>query len=60
METIHLHGSEDVSRAGHNMRSAAEDMQRAAANIDHSLMIFQRFLDDWLQRFEATLTTRRK
>ena len=29
METMHLIGLEDVMKAGHNMQSAASDMQRA-------------------------------
>ncbi len=34
MNGITLYGSEDVSRAGHNMQDAANDMQRAAATIE--------------------------
>jgi hypothetical protein len=51
MEIIHLAGAEDVKNASYTMRSAAEDMKQAASNIDHSLMLHQRFLDDWLVRF---------
>lgn len=55
MESISLMGSEEVSRAGRNMVSAASDMQRAAATIDESLRRHETFLDDWLLRFEEIL-----
>ena len=51
-----LMGAEDVSRAGHRMVAAAEQMSRAAGTIDDSLFRHQRFLEDWLQRLEAVLT----
>ena len=35
-ESIHLIGSEDVSRAGHNISSAASEMSRAAQSIEES------------------------
>jgi len=56
MESIFLMGSEDVSKAGYSMRDAAATMRSAASSIDESLRQHQRFLDDWLQRFEAALT----
>lgn len=56
METIVLMGAEDVSRAGHNMSNAAEEMKRAAAQIEDSLFRHQRFLDDWLIRLEQIMT----
>jgi len=34
MNNIHLIGSEDVSRAGHNMSSAADTMRNAADKIE--------------------------
>ena len=34
---IHLIGAEEVGRAGHNMLSAAEQMQRAANQFDASV-----------------------
>ena len=55
MDTIYLAGAEQVSNAAQTMAGAAKEMQRAAGNIDHSLMMHQRFLDDWLQRFESVL-----
>lgn len=53
-----LIGAEDVRSAAHTMRSAADEMQRAAMNIDASLQQHQRFLDDWLARLDATLSDR--
>lgn len=50
---VHLLGAEDVRNAGWAMREAASDMQRAASSIDEALQRHQRFLDDWLLRFEA-------
>jgi hypothetical protein len=37
------------------MSGAAEEMRRAADSIEGSLERHHRFLDDWLQRFEAVL-----
>lgn len=54
---VTLLGADDVSRAAGRMQSAAEEMQRAASNMDAVLERHQRFLDDWLQRFEAALST---
>lgn len=36
-EFIYLTGSEDVVKAGNAMREAAQEMNRAASNIDESL-----------------------
>lgn len=55
-EYVTLIGAEDVSRAGHNMASAADTMNRAAGNLDDALRRHQRFMDDWLQRFEQVLS----
>lgn len=55
MQTVHLIGSEHVSRAGDQMASAASTMSSAASSIAHSLEQHQRFLDDWLMRLEAVL-----
>ena len=54
-EYITLMGAEQVSSAGHTMRSAAEQMGRAASEMDSALHRHQQFLDDWLQRFERIL-----
>jgi hypothetical protein len=52
---IHLIGAEQVERAAHTMSSAANEMQRAVANMEGALERNQRFLDDWLQRLEAVM-----
>lgn len=49
---ITLLGAEDVRRAASNMTAAAHEMSRAAANIEAALQNHQRFLDDWLMRYE--------
>jgi hypothetical protein len=54
-DLVHLVGADDVRSAGHTMRSAAETMSQAALNIDGALERHQRFLEDWLQRFEAAV-----
>lgn len=55
METVHLIGAEDVRSAGNTISGAADEMKRAAGNIDYALQQHQRFMDDWLQRFEAVV-----
>jgi hypothetical protein len=55
LDHIHLIGAEDVRIAANTMRSAAEDMQRAASNIAHALEMHNRFMDDWLQRLQAMM-----
>ena len=56
---VTLLGSEDVRRAGYEIRSAAESMGSAASSISHSLEMHQRFLDDWLLRLQNTLEAAR-
>ena len=56
METMLLVGSEDVSRAGHNMCQAANEMLRAAMAIEDSFTRNQQFLDRWLQDLERVIT----
>lgn len=55
MESIYLNGAEDVRSAGNTMSNAADEMKRAAGNIDYTMQQHQRFLDDWLQRFEVVV-----
>ena len=52
---VTLIGAEDVRNASHTMARAAETMSSAAMNIDSALEHHQRFMDDWLQRFEAAV-----
>jgi len=60
MDSVHLHGAEDVSTAGHNMRSAASTMRDAASTIDSALDRQRLFLEDWLVRFEHVLAEDRR
>lgn len=46
MESIHLSGSDDVLRAAHMMRSAADDMRSAASSISSSYEQHQRLMSD--------------
>jgi hypothetical protein len=54
-EYITLMGSEKVESAGYAMRSAGEDMNRAASQIDSSIQDLKRFMDDWICRFSELL-----
>jgi len=56
MESIYLHGSEQVQNAACNMQSAAQEMKRAAESISRAFEKHQRFLDDWLARLETAIT----
>ena len=55
MDHIRLLGSEDIIRAGNAMKSAAEDMLRAANLIDEAHVRQRAFMDDWLARFERAM-----
>lgn len=54
-DRMYLEGSDDVRRASNNVITAADKMSQAAATMDAVLDRHHRFLDDWLQRFEAAL-----
>lgn len=56
-EYIHLVGSEQVQNAANTMRHAAEEMNRASANLEEVLFRHQRFLDDWLMRYEQVMNS---
>jgi hypothetical protein len=60
MEFIHLSGAETVLDAANAMRCAAEDMKKAANNMEQVLFSNQRFLDDWLNRFEDIMQAKEK
>lgn len=49
---VTLMGSEDVSRAGHNMVHAAEAMQRAVSQFESVAERLMRALDDHATRIE--------
>lgn len=55
MDSIYLQGSEAVTRASNSMSSSADDMIRASNNISNALSDHQRFLTEWLDRFENIL-----
>jgi hypothetical protein len=55
-EYVTLMGSEDVSRAGYAMKSAAEEMKHAASSFDQSCREQRQFMEDWLTRFEQVMT----
>lgn len=52
---VTLVGSDGVRSAGHRIASAASEMLRAGGNIDDALERHRRWMDDWLQRFEAAI-----
>ncbi len=54
---ITLLGAEDVRRAGSLMQSAADDMRCAASNMSSALEQHQRWMDDWLSRFQQVIET---
>ena len=58
MEFIQLVGTEEVRSAGYTMRQAAEQMANVSSNMQITLEAHQRFLDDWLLRFEHMLNER--
>lgn len=54
-EYVTLMGAEQVQSAGNRMAAAADEMRRAASYIDDTMVRHQRFLDDWLSRFEEAM-----
>jgi len=50
-EYIHLIGADDVKSAGYTMRAAAQDMNRAADNINQSVFQMRQNLNDFLIEF---------
>lgn len=46
---------EEVARAGHNMLRAAEQMAKVSNNMQLVFEAHQRFLDDWLIRYQGAL-----
>ena len=55
METIYLNGAQDVHRAGSAIQDAARQMANVSSNMQLVLEAHQRFLDDWLLRFEQIM-----
>ena len=54
-EYIHLVGAEQVQSAANTMSYAADEMKRAAANLDQSLFQQRQFMDEWLVRLQAIM-----
>lgn len=50
-----LVGAEQVERAGYKIAEAADQMMRAAGYMDETMQRHQRFMDDWLSRFEQVI-----
>ena len=60
MEFVTLMGAEDVRSAGSSIKAAAVDINMAAGSLNETLIAHQRFMDDWLYRFEEILTANQK
>jgi hypothetical protein len=54
-DSVYLVGAENVRQAASTMRSAAEDMNRAATSIQEAFSQHERFLTDWLADFKQAL-----
>lgn len=55
---ITLLGAEKVASAASQIASAADSMRKSVGNLDDVLLRHRMFMDDWLQRLEATLSAR--
>ena len=55
MESMYLHGAEDVAQAGRNVAGGAEVIRSAVSNLEDITSRHQRFMDDWLDRLESIL-----
>ncbi|HEY3620728.1 MAG TPA: hypothetical protein VGK96_28325 [Candidatus Sulfotelmatobacter sp.] len=53
-------GAEQVQKAGHNMQDAAASMKQAVDNMEGVLFRHERFLDDWLQGYQAIVESQAK
>lgn len=60
MDMITLLGAENVSTAGWNMLEAGRQMSNVSTNLQCVLEAHQRFMDDWLLRFEQALEADRE
>jgi len=52
-EYMQLLGTENVERAASSMRSAAEEMNRAAATMEAALFEHRRFMEDFIMRLAS-------
>ncbi len=69
MNNVHLMGADSVERAGSSIANAATELSRAAEkmmdsaskiaqvhrDMEFTLMNHQRFMNDWLDRFDGVL-----
>ena len=55
MEYTVLVGTEQMQIAANTVREAAHTMGNVSGNLQYVLEANQRFLDDWLSRFESVL-----
>ena len=54
-ENIHLLGSEQVSNAAYSIRESVEQFKLAVGWFGDAVTQQQRYMEEWLQRFEAAL-----
>lgn len=55
MDYVHLVGTEEVQRAVATIQEAAGRMANVSSNIQLVFEAHQRFLDDWLRRYEGLM-----
>jgi len=55
---VTLLGAEDVRNAAHQIREAAQDMNRSVSYLDDVLTRHRMAMDDWLSRLEAALQSK--
>ena len=55
MESVFLVGAEDVRSAGSAIKSAAELMIQASANMDEAMRMHARTMEDLVTRFETAV-----
>lgn len=55
MERVLLIGTEDIVRAAYTIKSSADTMLHAAANVEQVFSDQRHFMDDWLIRFESVM-----
>lgn len=52
---ITLIGAEQVQNAARHITAAAETMSQAAHSMQETLTFHQRYMDEWMQRFENAM-----
>ncbi len=56
---VTLVGAEQVSSAAYAIRDAAQEMKRAAGEMEAAFLRHQQFLNEWLAQFESILGARK-